>query len=301
MPPFSRLCRLGFCCLTLGLTVAITQAQTNVIVSELGSGSSSADTSTWLISTLDGDASASLVSLTDLGGDLETNASGNSALRLTTGSSNSDRIRVGVFTDLGDAASVLSSIELSFNYYKATVDGGNIYAAPSLRLIVSSSSGTGDNYGELVYEPYWNQPGGGAPAAPADAWQSVTINSSSGSGADASGGWWWTGGFEIANGAGGPPLRSLSEWVTAFQSADATDFATAQIAGFSFGVGTYNLDQLGYVDGLDISISDGLNASYQFSASAVPEPSTYATLLGGAVLLWTGLRRRAARRATPGA
>jgi hypothetical protein len=133
----------------------------------------------------------------------------------------------------------------------------------------------------------------GSMNVPTNAWQSVSINSSTGSGANTNyGGWWWDGGFNIANGAGGPPLLSLSEWVTAFQASDPTDFANAHVTAVSVGVGTYNMGQIGYFDNVSIhSTAGSVDAAYNFQ---VPEPGTLAMLcVGGLTALaamW--IRRR---------
>jgi len=232
---------------------------------------------------------ASVVDLTGLGGNLESNQPlPTGAAKLTTGLANNDKAEVATYADFGDAATVLSTAIFGYDYYKQTVAGGNAFAAPSMKIGVFSATGTGDNYGQLVYEPNWNQPGGGSQLVPADAWQAVSIDANTGAGSDASGGWFWTGGFELANGAGGPPLRSLAEWATAFATSDPTDFANARIVSLAMGVGTYNQGQVGYFDNVSINVPGGLSTTFDFQT--IPEPTSAALAAAGCLLV--GARRR---------
>ena len=87
----------------------------------------------------------------------------------------------------------------------------------------------------LVYEPYWQGPPFTAsmPNEPVkeNEWLQVDINANSGSdNGDGSTGWWPSGGFGVANAAGGPPLRSLNQWLNGIGTADLSpDFADATI------------------------------------------------------------------------
>lgn len=239
----------------------------------------------WHLSDIRGGGTASIDDLTGLGGDLENNQPlPTGAARLFTGFDNNDKAEVGTFQDFGDAATVLGTVLLGYDYYKQTVVGGNAFAAPTLKLTIANTGGTGDNFGQLVFEPTWNQPVSGSQAVPTDAWQSVSIDPNTGDQVgDASGGWWWTGGFEIPNSFGGPPLRSLAEWVTAFTASDAVDFAGARVVGLSVGVGTFNQGQVGYFDEVSITIPGGTSTTYDFE---VPEPASLALLgLGGMAVL----------------
>ncbi len=243
----------------------------------------------WYAADIRDNGTASVVDLTGMGGDLESNQPlPNGAAMLTTGMANNDKAEVATYADYGDATTVLNTALFGFDYYKQTVAGGNAFAAPSFKIGILAQGGTGDNYGQLVFEPNWNQPGGGSQAPPADAWQSVSIDANTGAGADPSGGWFWTGGFELPNGAGGPPIRSLAEWATAFATADPTDFANARVVSLAMGVGTYNQGQIGYFDNVSIDIPGGLATTFDFQA--IPEPTS--AVLAAAGCLLTGMRRR---------
>lgn len=236
----------------------------------------------WYASDIRGAGTATIVDLTGAGGDLETNQPlPISAARLTTDFDNNDKAEVATFADFGDAGAVLNSAALGYSYYKATVVGGNAFAAPTLKLGLFSPVGGGDNFGQLIYEPTWNQPGGGSAAVPTDAWQTVTIGSTTGGGGDdATGGWWWTGGFEVPNSFGGPPLKSLEEWASVFSAADA-DFAAARVVSVAVGVGTFNQGQDGYFDEVTFGVIGGTSTTWDFEV--IPEPASALLLaLGGA-------------------
>ena len=257
-----------------------------VLVSELKASQGDAGVNEWY-TFLRGGGTGEIVDLGSTGSGL---AAGQPApphaVRLTTGFDNADGADVITAQDFGSAATVLTSIDLSYSYYKATVAGGNTTAAPSLKLGIGSATGTGDNFGQLIYEPNWNQPSGGSTPPPTDAWQEVLIDETTGSGDDATGGWWWSGGFEVGSSAGGPPIRSLSEWAAIFAAADP-DFTDARVVSLGFGVGTFNQGQLGYVDQVSIQ-TGGIDYTYNF----VPEP---ASLVVFALGLPLACRRRRAR------
>lgn len=250
-------------------------------VNRLRPGSYAADS--WYLSDIRGNGTAEIVDLTGVGGNLETGQPlGSSAVRLTTGFENGDKAQIGTFGNFGAAASVLNNVNLGYSFYKQTVAGGNTSSAPSLKLALWAAGGTGDNYGELIWEPTWNTatPGSGQPTA--DLWQTVNINETTGAdGATGYGGWWWTGGFEVPNSYGGPPINSLSEWASAF-AADA-DFANASVVGLSVGIGTYNQGQLGYFDSVSFN-SGGIDVLYDFEGPGVdpiPEPTSLMLLSVG--------------------
>jgi hypothetical protein len=259
-------------------TVTVTQFEPNAAVPVVD---------TWYLNSVTAGGSASIQDLTGVGGNLETNQPlPNGAARLTTNATDAAKAEVSTWANFGSASSVLNSISLSYDFYKTL--GPVAAPAPSLKLTLWSSTGTGDNYGTLIYEPYWNPFGS---AVPTDAWTAVAIDQNTGSGADPSGGWWWNGGFEIPSGGGGPPLRSLAEWATAFAAADATDFATANVVGLSVGIGTYNQSQDNYFDNVSIATGNTVK-TYDFGGRSVPDGGTTLILLGGALTGIAAVRRK---------
>lgn len=230
----------------------------------------------WYISAQAGAGTAGVVNLKGVGGNLENNQPlPTGAALLTTGFSNADRAEVGTFQDFGLASSLLNTLSLSYKHFNQAQAGQNIFAAPALKLSIFAPGGSGDNFGQLVYEPYFNN---GVAAVPRGDWLTENITPTTGQGADGSGGWWWTGGFEIPSGAGGPPVRSLAEWAAAFAGADP-DFANARVTGISLGVGTYNLGQIGYFDEVAYTLN-GVTTTYDFDFEVIPEPSSLLVMVG---------------------
>lgn len=244
---------------------------------------------TWYESGVQAGGTIGIVDLTGVGGNLETaQPLPTGAGKITTTSDNQSRAQAFTYADFGDAASFLSNVTLGYNYYKTT-NPSNVSAAPSLKLNVQSLVGTGDNFGTLIYEPYWNQsPGDLVPDA--DAWQAASIPANAGGGDDNHGGWWWSGGFEIGSGAGGPPLRSLTEWVSAFQASDPVDFATARVTAIGIGEGTFNTNEVSYFDNISYAVVGGPSETWDFQA--IPEPGSLA-MAGVAAIAGLAVRRKA--------
>jgi len=237
-----------------------------------------------------GAGTVDVVDLSGVGGDLETNQPApTGAVRMTTGSDTGDRAEFYRTFAEGDlnAKTVLENLAAGYSYYKA--DQGAAAPAPSFKLGILNTSGSGDSYGQLIYEPYYNQ-GGGIANPPVDSWQAVSIDSSTGAGTQASGGWWWTGGFGIASSAGGPPVYSAAEWASLLTIADGIDFTGASIVGIAVGLGTYNVNQLAYVDAVEFQ-----GESWEFEAAGVvPEPASFAAWAVGCLgIVGIGRRRRA--------
>jgi hypothetical protein len=256
-----------------------TQAANITVNSLSGSGINQ-----WSVEEQAGSATSSIDDLTGMGGNLENGQPlSTGAAHLTTTNSNTDKVTVMTHQDFGVASSVLGDVNLGYSYYKST-NAISPSAAPALKLEIYNSSGTGtgndDSYGMLVYEPYWQGATGPTSVNP-DLWQSVSIDQNTGdSGIDSAGGWWWSGGFGIASGAGGPPLRSLSEWASAFASGtDAADFAGAHVTGLGVGIGSYNPGDNDYFDNVSFQIGNTEKTTYDFE-HAVPEPSSLALVLG---------------------
>jgi hypothetical protein len=235
----------------------------------------------WYESDIRGGGTASIVNLGGAGGNLQNNLPlGIGAALLTTGSSNGDKAQVAVTDAYGNARNAMTDLTLSLDYsfYKSSAGDLNAYAAPAIKLTLSNPSAVGDGHGTLTYEYYWQTYPGSLDTAPTDEWTSASITATSGL-------FWWDSGFGHPNSAGGPPLRTLSEWSAVFDS----DFDDAEIVALSVGVGTYNQGQTGYVDDISLSYT-GYSASYNFEP--IPEASTGLLLvLGLAGLGFQGRRR----------
>lgn len=276
---------------TLGICLAAqtSRAAIEVIVDELLSPvplSPIADE--WYMSDVRPGGTASIVSLSGVGGNLENNQPlPVSAALLTTDSTTTSKAEVATFKTFGLASQVLADIDLAYSYYKVNV--GNQFAAPSIKLSIYNSGGSGDNFGQLVYEPYLN----GTPVPPTGDWQSISINQGTGSGNDSLGGWWWTGGFNVGSSFAGPPYKSLGEWASVLAAADPTDFAGALVTAISVGVGSNNPGQVGYFDAVSYAIGTQEMVTYNFElAAAVPEPLTlFVWSLGGGLALAITRRR----------
>ncbi len=232
----------------------------------------------WFKSDIRQDGTASTVDLTGAGGDLENNQPlPIGAALLTTGFDDGDKAEVAVANEFGTISSILDNIELAYSYHKANVPGGNAFAAPSLKLAVFGSH-PDDGFVTLIYEPTWNQPGneGSSTAVPTDQWTDVSIDADTGL-------FWQTGGFGQSNSFGGPPLKTLSDWSTTFDS----QFLDAELVAISMGVGTFNQGQEGYFDDVQIAGTDA-DAKYNFE----PIPTPTAALAGLGLLGGMALRRR---------
>jgi len=215
----------------------------------------------WYDMRVDAGGASSIVDLTGEGGNLENNQPWPiGAALLTTGNADPDVAHVGVVDAYGKAATILTDedLEITYSFYKSSVGDLNAYAAPAIRLTLNNPSAVGDGYGSLVYEPYW-QLDPLAPVPPDD-WMSAVITSTTGL-------FWWDGGFGQPNSFGGPPLRTLADWASIFDS----DFTDADLLALSVGVGTYNQGQTGYFDDVGLSYT-GYDQRYNFEP--IPEPST---------------------------
>ena len=224
-------------------------------------------------------STASIVDLTGVGGNLETNQPlPTGAAKLTTDATNPSMAEVGVADDYGLAGQIISNLTLAYDYYKAAGSPSNA-PAPSLKLSFFNPAAAGDNFVSLIYEPYWNNGG----AAVTGAWTNVAISATSGL-------FWQNGGFGQANSAGGPPLNTLSGWLSTFDAG----FANATLVDLRVGIGTFNPSETVYFDNVKINNGAGINRTYDFEAAApVPLPAAawagFALIggLGGA----KGLRR----------
>jgi len=232
----------------------------------------------WFKSDVRTGGNASIVDLTGVGGNLETNQPlPIGAAKLTTDSTNAAKAEVAVTNDFGVLNNIIGALAVGYSWHKAANPGQNPNAAPSLKLtfynpICDETPGL-DCFATLVYEPYTN---GFGNFPTQDLWQRSDLDASTGT-------WWTTGGFGFLNGAGGCPCMTLTDWITF----STPDFGQANLIAVSVGVGSFNPGQIGYFD--KVTISGTLaDAVYDFEdlgpcSLNVDIPNTTLTLLANCV------------------
>lgn len=224
---------------------------------------------------------ASIATLTGVGGNLENNAPlPQSAARLTTGFDNSHKAEIGVADAYGTAGNILnSSFELSYSFYKEEVLGGNVFAAPSIKLTYYNAAFAGDGFVTLVYESYLN---GDSPVGTGD-WSDVQIDLDNGL-------FWQTGGF--GQSFDQSKLFTLNDWLTEFDA----DFLNAEMLMLSVGVGSFNQGQDVYFDNVSLAYETVgaaiFDKTYNFEAATEVSESGTLSLLGVSLLALGYIRRR---------
>jgi hypothetical protein len=267
---------------SLGLATGVASAATQVVTSVAPTDSTAG---VWGVSDSGGSGAVSIVSNAPAGDPL-----GPGAGVITTTNSNADKKEIGLANNYGLASNIISSIKLAYSYYKdvsSVSPDPDPAAAPSIKLSFLNSTyaaGGNDGFVTLIYEPYWNN---GVGTVTTGTWFTDSIDATHGK-------FWENGGFGQASGAGGPPLNTLADWLTAFDSTSSGAFSNATLTEVRIGMGTYNPAQTGYFDNVTINGTSQADTTYNFEAAVVPLPkAAYAGLgLIAGIGLLGGLKRR---------
>jgi hypothetical protein len=257
-------------------TLLAAPAYAQTIVYSIAPPSMTPTPGVWFASNVTSSGAVATASLAGAGGNLELGQPlPTGAARLTTTTNNNDRANIGLPYAFGTPGDIFPSLAIQYSWHKATNGTQNLTAAPSLKIAIFNGTCTdplsaGDCFGNLIYEPSWNGPGSTSmtpiSSNPAlDTWSTSAIDFNTGL-------FWWSGGFGQPSGGGGPPLRTLAQWLAVMSS----DFPGATVGLIEIGVGSFNQNQLGYVDSVSISHSfgAGFNETYDFEAPPPPFTGT---------------------------
>jgi len=266
----------------VGATFSPGVAGAATVVESFGGGSP------WQQTLQAGNGSVGIEDLSGAGGNLENNAPlPTGAVGFETSNDNADRAEIAVNGNFGVVSDIFTD-GLSFGYSVFKEATGENFGAPSMKLSFFNGDVTasGDDRGftQLIFEPNWNQPGlaGSSTAVPTGNWVDYSFDLNNGV-------LWSTQGFGTPNGAGGPPLLTLQEWLdTEFND----DFADATLFSVAIGLGTFNPNNSAYVDNVQIS-GTLADATYDFEAAApIPLPAAGWLLLTAFGGLGVVARRR---------
>ena len=166
----------------------------------------------------------------------------------------------------------LSSVQsMSYDWYRSSTSTNAANQVTSLRLAVTN----GSSFAYLIYEPVYN----GVSVAPTDAWQTSSITTSS---------TFWSNSGSISNPASQACpscFATLSAWQTANPSWSVYGLSTGMGSGWN---GLFS----GGVDNIAYDFGTAGSGSFNFEVAAVPEPATWAMMIGGFGLIGATARRR---------
>ena len=208
--------------------------------------------------------------------DYANNGNGSAYFATTSGASKAD---LQYYFSAPVALSSLNSV--SFDWYRDGASTTGSLFAPVLRFNILKN---GAFAGSLVFENYYQ----GEVQAANDAWTTLTATLGSGD-------------IWATNAALGPTFAAANGGQKTFQQwMDDNAGAALSVYGVSIGVGSgWNGAFTGAVDNVAFNFANGPSANFNFEvAGAVPEPATWAMMIGGFGLVGGALRRRSARTAT---
>jgi hypothetical protein len=186
---------------------------------------------------------------------------------------------LGSFNDLG---------QVEFDWQTGVVGSAQAHAAPAVRIHIMDNGVRS----EMIWEQVYN--GGASGVAPAPGWHTAGDNSLFYLNVRDHDGAAFTAahpGYTLDSGDqgvvllnGGQVNQSIGSWQSLFS-------ANAYITGYSFGAGSgFGSNFVGYVDNVRLSSLNGDTTIVNFKA--VPEPATWAMMIGGFAFVGAAARRR---------
>lgn len=176
----------------------------------------------------------------------------------------------------------LSSVtSLAYDAFRGAASNNPAAQVNSLRMLIGNAAGTYRAY--LIYEPVYNDYPVASPIAE-DTWYTFNINTSS---------IFWSNGSNLTRPTGctGDCYTSLADWSAANPGFTVLGLSTGIGSGF---FGNY----VGAVDNVSFTAA-GNTRSWNFevteAAGVVPEPATWAMMIGGIGAIGGTMRRRSAK------